>query len=73
MIIAISDTCYSNYLTWKPSGTCLFSGDCTACQFFKKLQDSCDCLTYRDLLISFTDQNELPYTFDPDDYPETFI
>lgn len=73
MIVAISDTSYSNYLTWKPSGSCLFSGNCTACQFFKKLQNSYDCVTCRDLLISFTNQDKLPYTFDTDDYPEAFI
>lgn len=73
MIVAISDTRYSKYLTWKPSGACLFLGDCIACPFFKKLQDSYDCVTYRDLLISLTNQDKLPYTFDTDDYPEAFI
>ena len=73
MIIAVSDTRYSNYLTWNTLGACLFSGDCTACQFFKKLQNSYDCVTYRDLLISLTYQDKLPYTLDTDDYPEAFI
>ena len=73
MIIAISDTRYPNYLTWNPNGRCLFQGNCGACPFFKKLLNSHDCLTYRDLLISLTDQDKLPYTFDTDDYPEAFI
>ena len=73
MIIAISDTRYSNYLTWKPSGRCLFQGNCDDCQFNKKLQAYDACITYRDLLISFTDQDKLPYTFDTDDYHEAFV
>ena len=73
MIIAISDTRYHNYLTWKPSGGCLFQGNCDDCQFSKKLQAYYACITYRDLLISLTIQDKLPYTFDTDDYPEAFI
>ena len=73
MIIAISNTCYSNYLTWKPNGACLFYENCDDCQFNKKIQNSDDCVTYRDLLISLTIQDKLPYTFDTDDYPEAFV
>ena len=73
MIIAISDTRYSNYLTWNPSGGCLFQGNCSGCQFNKKRQAYDACINYRELLINLTNQNELPYTFDTDDYPEAFI
>lgn len=73
MIIAISDTCHLNYLTWKPGGRCLFIGACDDCQFSKKLQVYDACVTYRNLLIRLTYQDKLPYTFDTDDYPEAFI
>ena len=72
MIVAISDTRYSNYLTWKPSGACTFKGHCYDCEFYKQYKFEY-CVKYRDLLISLTNQDKLPYTFDTDDYPEAFI
>lgn len=72
MIIAISDTRYHNYLTWKPDGDCTSKKSCHSCEFYKQHKPEY-CVKCRVLLISFTNQNKLPYTFDTDDYPEVFI
>ena len=61
-------------ITWKVTGGCYYHLACTACAFGALVNVPLgSCIDYREQFILAVSKQQLPCTFDTDDYPEVLI